>query len=305
MRLVIGSNNNVSRRLPAPALFISAALVQYVGAGIAVTLFDIVAPSGVVWWRMAAGAAGLVILWRPWRAQWTRQSLLNATIFGVWLAAMNLAFYEAIARIPLGTAVSVEFVGPVAVAVLRGKGARSKVSAALAFTGVVLIGGWGLNFAEPQALHGFLFALLAATAWAGYILMGSKLSDEGSPGVSLALGLTIASLLFLPFLGRASFDFAFSWGLVAALVAVGLLSTTVPYSIDSIAFGRLNTATFALLTALLPATSTLVGLVMLRQVPSLAELVGLGLVSGAVWLASREDGPQNEDGPERAGEAQT
>lgn len=304
MNLAETSSGASSKRVPAPALFIVAALVQYVGAGIAVTLFDTVAPSGVVWWRMAAGAAGLVVLWRPWRTKWTRRTLLNATIFGVWLAAMNLAFYEAIARIPLGTAVSIEFVGPVAVAVFRGEGARSKVSAALAFMGVVLIGGWGLDFGQPQALHGFLFALLAATAWSGYILMGSKLSDEGSPGVSLALGLSVASLLFLPFLGRASFDFPFSWGLVAALVAVGVLSTTIPYSIEAIAFGRLSAATFALLTALLPATSTLVGLVMLRQVPSLAELAGLGLVSGAVWLASRDDEQRSEGGPKAVGEAQ-
>lgn len=290
-----GSPSSVWGSVPAPALFIGASLIQYVGAAIAVALFHIVAPAGVVWWRMAAGAAGLLVLWRPWRVKWTRKDVALATAFAAGLAIMNLAFYEAIARIPLGTAVSVEFLGPVAVAVLRGRGWRPRVSAGLALGGVLLIGGLGLDFSDTQALHGFLFALVAAASWSAYILMGSRLSYEGSPGVSLALGLTIVSVLFAPLLGGPAFGFEFSWALVAALIAVGVLSTSIPYSIEAIAFGRLRADTFALLTALMPATSTFVGLVMLRQVPSVAELAGLILVSTAVWLAT-ETGAQKKAG---------
>lgn len=285
-------------RVPAPALFVTSALIQYVGAAIAIILFALVAPSGVVWWRMSAGAVGLLILWRPWRTAWTKKTVVTAVVFGVGLAAMNLAFYEAIARIPLGTAVSVEFVGPVAVAVLRGRGWASRVAAGLGFLGVLLIGGWGLDLGAPEALTGFVFALLAAVAWAVYILLGSRLSETEQTGPGLALGLAIASVLFLPFLGPAAFTFVFSWRILLALVAVGVLSTTLPYSIEAIAFGRLPAATFALLTALLPATSSLVGLVMLRQVPSWAELAGLLLVSVAVWLASRKmEAAGTEDRP--------
>lgn len=240
-----------------------------------------------MWWRMAAGAAGLLLVWRPWKVAWTLRSIMVATVFGVGLATMNLLFYEAIARIPLGAAVSIEFVGPVAVAVARGRGAPVRLAALLAFVGVALIGGWGLDFSHPSALHGFLFALGAAASWAVYILLGAKLSDTGSTGPSLALGLAIASVLFALVLHGPSFDIPFTWSLVAALVAVGVLSTTIPYSIEVLAFSRLSAAVFALLTALLPATSTLVGLVMLAQVPSIAEVGGLILVSVAVWMAGR------------------
>ncbi len=304
-----GGGSSTGARIPAPLLFIVAALFQYVGAAIAIGLFPIMAPSGVVWWRIFIGALGMVLIWRPWRLRWSWASLGAALAFGVALGGMNLLFYEAIARIPLGATVSLEFTGPVVVAVFRGRGLLSKLSAALAFGGVALIGGWGLDLSVPGATTGFLFGLAAGAAWAAYILLGAKISQSAPPGPSLAFGTLVASVIFVPFLwnslgfgeGALAGLFQSSGATLGAtpsamapalvllsLVGVGLFSSTIPYSIEAVAFSRLSAAMFALLTALLPATSTLVGAVALGQIPSVGELVGLSLVSAAVWLASRD-----------------
>ncbi len=275
--------------LVAPALFISVGLSQYVGAAIAITLFALMTPLGVVWWRLAVGGVALVLIWRPWKVTWTWARLGMAVAFGGALAVMNSLFYEAMSTIPLGTTVSVEFLGPVAVAVARGRGARVRVASLLALVGVVLIGGWGLDLTDPAQLRGFLFALGAAAAWATYILLGSHVAKSGSPGAYLGVGLLVAAVGYLPFFHGDAFGFPFSGGLLAALLGVGLLSSGIPYSLEAFAFRRMLAATFALLTALLPATSTLVAAVMLRQIPSAAELVGLVLISAAVWLAGREN----------------
>lgn len=236
---------------------------------------------------MAIGALVLVVLWKPWQTKWTPRKVLLAVVFGLSLATMNILFYEAIARIPLGAAVSIEFVGPVVVAIFRGRGWLTWVAAFLALAGVVLIGGWGLDTSTQSAQIGFLFALAAAAAWAIYIVLGSKISAAGPPGPSLALGLVVASLAYLPILGPGAFGFSFSWWTVLSLVAVGIFSSAIPYSFEAIAFSRLSAAAFALLNALLPATSAVVGALTLGQIPAVASLVGLVLVSVAVWLAGR------------------
>ena len=281
--------------LPAPALFISAALFQYVGAAIAISLFGVLDPGAVVWWRIIIGGVGMVLLWRPWWVRWTPRSLGASVLFGLALAGTNLLFYEAIARIPLGATVSLEFLGPVAVAVLRGRGREPRIAAGIALVGVVLIGGLGLDLTDATTRTGFFFGLAAGAAWAGYILLGARISQSAPPGPSLAVGMVASGVVFLPFLWSQvvttpltpSSPVVLTWGLVLMLVGVGLFSTTIPYSIEAVAFSRLPAATFALLTALLPATSTLVGAVALRQIPTVAELIGLVLISVAVWLASR------------------
>ena len=281
--------------LPAPALFISAALFQYVGAAIAIGLFGVLDPGAVVWWRIIIGGVGMVLLWRPWWVRWTPRSLGASVLFGLALAGTNLLFYEAIARIPLGATVSLEFLGPVAVAVLRGRGREPRIAAGIALVGVVLIGGLGLDLTDATTRTGFFFGLAAGAAWAGYILLGARISQSAPPGPSLAVGMVASGIVFLPFLWSEvvttpltpSSPVVLTWGLVLMLVGVGLFSTTIPYSIEAVAFSRLPAATFALLTALLPATSTLVGAVALRQIPTVAELIGLVLISVAVWLASR------------------
>lgn len=270
-----------------PAFFIASGFFSYGGAAIAVGLFAIMAPLGVVWWRIALGSLVLLVLWRPWRQVWTLKAVLFALALGFSLVALNSLFYESIARMPIGAAVSVEYMGPVAVAVIRGRGWIPRVAAGLALAGIVLIGGWGLDLTDHETLVGFLFILAAAAAWAVYILLGSHISRRRPSGPSLAIGLTAATILCTPFMFVSAFHVSFTWHVALMLLGVSVLSTAIPYSIDAIAFGRISEDVFALLTALMPATSMVVGAVMLQQIPNAFELAGLALVSVAVWLAGR------------------
>lgn len=274
-------------RVPAPALFVAAGVFQYTGAAFAVGLFAVLSPAGTTWWRIAVGALALLAVWRPWRQQWTRKEVLASMIFGLALGLMNLLFYEALARLPMGTAVSIEFLGPVAVAAVRGRGWGPRAAAGLALVGVVLIGGWGLDLGADGVALGAVFALGAAAMWSVYIVLGQRIAHERSGVNSLAVGTLAAAVLFAPFLVPETFSVTFTLPLVLAILAMGILSTAVPYSLEAIALGRLSSAVFAILTALLPATATIIGAAALHQIPTIGEALGLAAISVAVWLATK------------------
>lgn len=273
--------------VPAPLFLVGSGLTQYVGAAIAVGLFQVMEPASVAWWRICVAAVVLVAWRRPWRAQLRLADLGASVLFGVAITAMNVSFYEAIHRLPLGVAVSMEFLGPVAVAVARGHGAQPRIAAVLALAGVAAIGGLGLDLDKPGTITGIVWILAAAACWAAYILIGQRIAHQRSGITNLAIGCAAGALLFSPFLAPGALPAFSSWGLILAVIGVGLLSTVFPYSFEAIAMTRLTASVFALFTALLPATSTLVGAIMLRQVPSVWEFAGLVLISVAVWLASR------------------
>lgn len=138
---------------------------------------------------------------------------------------------------------------------------------------------------EPASVA---WILLAALAWSAYIVVGQKASTTRDGVTNLALGCAWGPLFFAPFLGPGAMVATASWKLIAIVIGVGLLSTAIPYTFEALAMRRLAASTFALFAAILPATSALVGAVMLRQIPGIFELIGLVLVSVAVWLASRE-----------------
>ena len=201
-----------------------------------------------------------------------------AAAFGLVTVGMNVAFYEAIARIPLGTAVAVEFVGPVAVATLGSRRARDVAAVALVVTGVVLLAGVQTDV-DPV---GLLFALLAAALWAGYILVGKSVADAGAGLDSLAVGMAAAAVLSAPLLvgvqlgtDAAAFGDARTW---VFGMGVGVLSSVIPYALDQPVLATIGRARFALLLALLPATATVVGAAVLAQYPAPAELAGIALV---------------------------
>lgn len=277
----------VSDRIPAQLYIVGSALIQYVGAALAVVAFASVEPASVAWWRVVTGALVLLAWKRPWRGGLTLSDLSISALFGIIVVTMNASFYEAIARIPLGTAVSIEFIGPVAVAVLRGHGMRPRIAAVLAFAGVACIGGLALDLGSTGVRVGIAWILLAAAAWSAYIVVGQRASSTRDGVTNLALGCAWGTLVFAPVLGPRAMAATASWNLIAIVVGVGLLSTVIPYSFEAIAMRRLAAPTFALFAAILPATSALVGAVMLRQIPGVFEMVGLALVSAAVWLASR------------------
>ncbi len=288
-------NRGAAAAVPAPLLFVGSGIFQYTGAGLAVVLFAVVGPAATAWWRLAIGAVFLLVIWRPWRQKWTSQQLLASAIFGLATGGMNILFYEAIARIPLGAAVSIEFLGPVAVAVLRGRGWPPRLAAILALVGIVSIGGWGLDVTDPQARVGALFALAAGALWSAYIVLGQRIASERSGVNSLAVGTAVAALVFAPFYAGTAFSMDFTWQMVLVVLGVGLLSTTVPYSLEALALQRLSPALFALLSALLPATSAIIGVVMLSQIPNPGELLGLCAISVAVWIAVRGEKPTSAE----------
>ncbi len=281
----------VRRPVPAPVLFVVGGASMYLGAALAVGLFDVVSPSAVAALRVV-GAAAVLLAWRrPPRAAWCGHRLWLAAGFGLATALMNVAFYEAIARLPMGTAVAVEFAGPVAVAAFGSRTARDWAALAAAAAGVVLIA--DVRWADSAS--GVLFALAAAALWAAYIVLGKRVAAGGAGLDELAVGFAVASLLVAPF---ALVDTAalVSWRVLLLGLAVAVLSSVVPYALDQVVLRRVGRARFALLLALLPVTATLVGLAVLAQLPTPLEGAGIAAVAAGVALRSRhaDDGAREQ-----------
>lgn len=206
----------------------------------------------------------------------------------------------AIDYLPLGAAVAVEFAGPVAVAAWGGRTFRARVSIALATLGVLAISLLGVRWAGAGSAAdlalGLGCALAASAAWGLYMVLGGRIVTRWSGLASLAVGTAIASLVFAP-LGLPWAGPVLDPGVVWIVVAVGVLSSVIPYVLDQVTLKRLGTATFALLNALLPASATLIGFVTLAQRPRAGELLGLAAITAAVALStSRRSAPQTPDG---------
>ena len=278
-------------RAPAPVLFVIGAVSMYVGAALAVGLFTVLAPAAVAVLRML-GAAAVLLAWRrPPAAAWRGARLLRAAAFGLATAGMNIAFYEAIARLPLGTAVAVEFCGPVAVAAVASRRPRDVAAVVLAAVGVALIA--DVRWSGSPA--GVLWALAAAALWAAYIVLGKRVAGAGNGLDDMAVGFAVAAVVLSPLLllpsGATGLAALADPVVLLLAVGVGVLSSVVPYVLDQLVLRRVGQARFAVLLALLPATATVVGLIALRQVPSPLEAVGIAAVVAAVALRSRDGDP--------------
>jgi inner membrane transporter RhtA len=276
-----------------PALFVVSGLTQYLGAAIAVGLFAVAGAVEIGWLRIAASAVFLLVWRRPWRRSWTRHDLGWIVVFGVALAAMNLAFYVAIDHLPLGTAVAIEFLGPVAVAAVTGRGWRERGGIAVAAAGVVLLAGVTIESDLPRedAILGLAAIAVAASCWAAYIVLGRRVAVAGSGVTSLAVAMTVGALVFAPFLAPSAVPVLGDWRYVVAVAGIAVFSSVVPYALEQVILRRVSAATFSVLLALLPATAAVVGAVVLRQVPTVPELLGLVLVSGAIAMTARRGGP--------------
>jgi inner membrane transporter RhtA len=275
------------RRWSVPFVFVTGAASQYLGAAIGVFLFSTTQPATVAWLRAAAGALVLAAWRRPWRTPLTRRRVAIATLFGLITVGMNIAFYEALARIPLGTAVAVEFIGPTLVATLGSRRPRDLLAATLAAGGVALLA--GVEFTSELA--GVVWALAAAALWAGYITVGKRVADAHGGLDTLALGMSTAAVILGPVIivlqahvNAAVFREPRTWLLG---LGVGLLSTAIPYALDQIVLRQVGQARFAILLALLPVTAALIGLTVLNQVPTAGEAVGVGLVVAGLLLGAR------------------
>ncbi|WP_034620850.1 DMT family transporter [Cellulomonas sp. URHE0023] len=283
--------------MPAPLLFALSGLTQYLGAAVAVRVFGTLAPATVAWLRITIAALVLLLWRRPWRARglWTWPSLRTAIVFGIVLALMNVAFYVALDHLPLGTAVSIEFLGPVAVAAVTGHGWRDRVGIGVAAIGVVLLAGVSLS-AGPDATVGLVAILVAAACWAAYILLGRRVAHGRAGGVTgLAVAMSAGAVVFAPFLSTGALPVLHDGRLALLVVAIAVCSSVVPYAIEQVVLRRVRAATFAVLLAMLPAMAGLVGAVVLRQVPHGLEVLGLLLVTGAIVLTGLDSEDQLAD----------
>ena len=284
-------------RLLPPGLMIVGATSMYLGAAVAVGLFDAIEPAGVAWLRIA-GAAVVLVLWvRPGRAAWHWRRLRLASAFGLMTAAMNIAFYEALDHLPLGSAVALEFLGPIAVVVAGSRTRRDLVALVFAVVGVMLIA----DVRWSGTAWGVILALTAATCWAGYIVLGKKVAQRGSGVEDLATGFVMAALLTSPLIWlvwrgidwdapgwQTGGDGASIWAVLCLGLAVGAASSAVPYGLDQVVLRRIGAGRFALLMALLPVTAVVIGFLALGQVPHSWEIAGIVCVAVAVAVRTAD-----------------
>jgi inner membrane transporter RhtA len=277
-------SRGLGARVPPHAYFVVSAVFHYLGPAFAVLLFTRLDVLGVAWLRIASAAVIFAVWRRPW-GSWrsadasTKRLLLG---WGTLLALMNSCFYIAIDRLPLGTVAAVEFLPVIALAALAARTRRNALALSLAVLGVYLLTDVRL-VAEPV---GVAFAVANAALFAGYIVLGHRVSrNEQLPGIDgLALSMMIAAVVALP-IGITDAAPAFTdLGLLAAAIGVGVSSSVVPYVCDQLAMTRLARATYSLMVSLLPATATVIGVVVLTQIPSAPEVVGVALVVAGVAL---------------------
>jgi inner membrane transporter RhtA len=284
------------RALPPHAYFVGSAVFHYLGPAFAVLLFARVDALGVAWLRIAAAAVVFAAWRRPWRA-WRRLDARGRRLLAAWggvLAVMNACFYLAIDRLPLGTVAAIEFLPVIALAALGARTARNGAALLLAVAGVYLLTDVRLE-GEPL---GVALAFANAVLFTVYIVLGHRVAQGGGIGVGgidgLAASMLVALVVVTPIGGWEAAP-AFADPLVlAAGVGVGISSSVIPYVCDQLAMARLPRATYALLVSLLPATATVIGVLVL--VPSALEAAGVALVVGAVGL--------HREPPERAGQPQ-
>jgi inner membrane transporter RhtA len=256
-------------------LVVAAVTSLQFGASFAVTLFDELGPAGAAFLRLAVAAIVLVAIWRPRVGGHPLADLRVAVAFGVALGVMNWAIYSAIDRIPLGIAVTIEFAGPMAVAVFGSRRALDLLWVALAVVGILLLadpGGGSLN------TGGVLFALLAAAMWAAYILLSVRTGRLFPGGSGLALAMVVGAVVIAPTGIAQGGDNLLRLDLLAAGAAVALASSVIPYSLELDALRLLPARVFGVLMSLEPAVAALAGLVVLGQDLGLREWGAIALV---------------------------
>jgi inner membrane transporter RhtA len=251
-------------RTPPPQMLLLGSIVSVqFGSAFAATLFDDAGPGGVVFLRIALSAAVLLAVSRPSLRGRTGADLRAAAAFGLVLGAMNWSFYEALDRLPLGPAVTIEFVGPLAVAIAGSRRALDLLWVTLAGGGVLLLAFRGDH--SDITTGGVLLALVAATCWAAYILLSKRVGAAFAALDGLALALGVATLFVLP---AGIVQGGSALGHVSVLgggFAVAMLSSLIPYSLEIVALRRLSAAAFGILMSLEPAFATLAGVIVLDE----------------------------------------
>ncbi len=276
------------RTVPAPILLAGAALSVQGGAAVAKSLFPTLGPPGVVLLRLAFGSLSLWVIGRPRLNERSASDLGLVAALGVTLVSMNLLFYESLERLPLGIAVTVEFVGPLVVAVVASRRLLDGVWIAVAGGGIALLADGG-----GKAIHasGIVLALAAGGCWALYIVLGTRVGRIFPGSTGLAPAMAIGAVVALPWGLISAGDHLRDPQLVGAGVGVGLLCSALPWSLELEAMRRLPTHVFGVLMSLEPAVAALSGFVFLGEHLRLRAWLALGLVVVASAGASRRHGP--------------
>jgi inner membrane transporter RhtA len=271
-------------RAVAVGLVVAAAVSPQLGAAFAVTLFDELGPAGAAFLRLALAAIVLWVIWRPRLAG----DLRLAGAFGVSLGLMNWAFYESIARLPLGVAVTIEFAGPLLVAVIGSRRPLDLVWVALAAAGIVLLVGPGAESVDPV---GVAFALAAGACWAAYIYLNKRTGVAFPGGSGLAIAMAVGALVVLPAGVLQAGSALAEPDLLGAAFVVAILSSVLPYSLDLEALRRLPESVFGVLMSLDPAVAALIGFVVLGQALGARDVIAIAMVvvasAGAASLSHR------------------
>ncbi len=275
---------HTARPVPPEAFFICSAIFHYLGPAFAVLLFASVDVLGVAWLRIASAATVFAVWKRPWRlfAELGAGERWIVVAFGFVLAIMNVCFYLAINRLPLGTVGTIEFLGPIGLAAFGVRTMRNFAALLLACGGVFLLTSVRIT-GEPI---GYIFAFANCALFVLYILLGHRIAASGGRGGvdRLAMAMVVASIVITPIGLKSASGALLDPKILLAGAGVGICSSVIPYICDQFAMARLSKATFALMLSLLPATACLVGIVVLGQIPSISEVGGVGAVIAGVAL---------------------
>jgi inner membrane transporter RhtA len=276
--------DQAAAKVPPHLWFAVSAVFHYLGPAFAVLLFPAVGVFGVAWMRIASAALIFAPFTRPVRTirLADRRARLLLVALGVTLAAMNISFYLALERLPMSLVAAMEFVSTILIALCGLRSGRNFLALALAAAGVFVL----IGFSWSSDLAGLGFAVANAALFGVYIVLGHKAAEGGAgQGVgTLGAAMAVAFVAAFPFGLSEVIGALSSPELILAGIGVGLCSSVIPYVSDQLAMSRLPRASFALMLALLPATATIVGAIVLLQIPSLRDLFGIALVMGGVAL---------------------
>ncbi len=257
-------------------------LCVQLGAAASVGLFGRIGPDGAAWLRLSWAGVVLLVVVRPRPSAFSKSGFVTCLVLGVVTAIMSMTYMEAIARLPLGTASALEFLGPLTVAVTHGRGGR-RLWPVLAAAGVVLLTEPWHGGSDPA---GIAFALAAAGGWASYILLTQRAGDEVTGIAALAVSMPVAAIAATLVDGPAVIGHL-TWQVLLAGFGLALLLPVVPFSLELLALRRLNATAFGTLMSLEPAFALLVGVVVLHQVPRLVAVAGIAFVITASVGAQR------------------
>lgn len=270
----------LAAKLPPHVWFGVSAVFHYLGPAFAVLLFPHVGVLGMAWLRIATAALVFAPLTRPWRtfARADPPARLLLLAFGACLAVMNCAFYLALDRLPISLVAAIEFVGTIGVSLVGLRSARNLTALAVAVTGTVLL----IDVKWSSDPLGLFWAFLNGALFVGYIVLGHRVARAGDGIAGLGAAMAVAFLVVLPIGFTDALPAFFSPPLLIAAIGVGICSSVIPYICDQLAMSRLPRSSFALMLSLLPVTATLIGVIVLRQIPDFSDCIGIALVVAGV-----------------------